>query len=946
MLVLRILGILLIILSFTQFIFAGSTGKIAGIVNDKTTGDPLIGVNIVVEGSTFGASTDIDGTFIILNIPPGDYTLIAQYIGYAEVRLEQVDVNVDLTTDVKFTMQETSLELGETVTVVAERELVTKDLTASTAKVDAQQIKALPITEISEALELQAGYLDGHVRGGRKGEIAYWIDGVPITDSYDGGQVVEVNKDMVEELQFISGAFNAEYGQAMSGIVNITTKEPREKFGANFTVYFGDYYSTHDFNRDQYYKNVETGTRSPLLSGDEIYLNSNNYNPTNIRNFEGSFFGTIVPNKLSYFVNGRYIYFSGWQYGQRVYNPQNIAYVDSAGNFVEFRDPDGKGDGKYVPMNWNRKFYLQGKLTYYFSPLAKINYNFIRDDVDFEEYSRDYQLNPDGNLNRNRRGYTHLLKLTHTLSNSTYYDLGVSYFDKSYQQSVYDDFNDPNYVHPLVNDNVQVFSFKTGGTNNQFFIRNSKTVLAKLDLASQINRRHLIKTGVEFRWNSMFFDDITLRPAAGDELDLANDSPYMQPLIYEVGSIYHDQYQHNPVELSAYIQDKMEFSDIIVNIGVRVDHFRPDGVILADPTDPDIYIPLNPNNRYHDLNGNGIQDADEPLVTFAERQQYWYNNASNKTQFSPRLGASFPITATGIIHFSYGHFFQIPNFELLYRNPQFKMDTQSGSTNLGIIGNADLDPQQTISGEIGLQQQIGANLVLDGTMFFRDIRDLAGTRADEIELISGETYSRLVNSDFGFIKGFIISLKNRYSMGLNYSLDYTYQIAKGTASDPDQSRNAVAGGALPEVQLTPLGWDQRHTFNGTVGYNRPTWGISFIGQMGSGQPYTPRQGSDVATIRENSQTKPTYWNVDMRLFKDLNFFSKRWSLFLRVFNLFDTLNEVNVYDDTGRAGFTTDLERNRATNPQQYVNSIDEWYLNITHYSEPRRIEFGLMFDF
>jgi outer membrane receptor for ferrienterochelin and colicin len=946
MLVSRILGITLLILSLANFIFAGSTGKIAGLVTDKTSGEPLIGVNIVVEGTTFGSSTDIDGTFIILNIPPGNYTLIAQYIGYSNVRMENVDVDIDLTTEVQFTMQETSLELGETVTVVAERELVTKDLTASTAKVDAQQIQALPITEISEALELQAGYLDGHVRGGRKGEIAYWIDGIPVTDSYDGGQVVEINKDMVEELQFVSGAFNAEYGQAMSGIVNITTKEPREKFGANFTVYFGDYYSSHNFDRTQYYKDLEAGTRSSLLSGDEIYQNVNNFDPTNIRNFEGSIFGTIVPNKLSYFINARHIYFGGWQYGQRIYNPENISYVDSAGNFIEFRDSDGRGDGEYVPMNWNRKIYLQGKLTYYFSPLAKINYNFIRDDVDFEEYNRDYKLNPDGNLNRNRRGYTHLLKLTHTLSNSTYYDLGLSYFDKSYQQSVYDDYNDPRYVHPLINDNVQVYSFKTGGTNNQFFIRNTKTILTKLDLASQINKRHLVKTGLEFRWNSMFFDDITLRPAAGDELDLANDSPYMQPLIYEVGSIYHDQYQHNPIELSAYIQDKMEFNDIIVNIGVRVDHFRPDGVILADPSDPDIYLPLNPENRYHDLNGNGIQDADEPLVTFAERQQYWYKDASNKTQVSPRLGASFPITATGIIHFSYGHFFQIPNFELLYRNPQFKMDTQSGSTNLGIIGNADLKPQQTISGEIGLQQQIGENLVLDGTMFFRDIRDLAGTRADEIELISGETYSRLVNSDFGFIKGFIISLKNRYSLGLNYSVDYTFQIAKGTASDPDQSRNAVAGGALPEVQLTPLGWDQRHTLNGTMGYNRASWGISFIGQMGSGQPYTPRQGADVATIRENSQTKPTYWNVDMRLFKDINIFSKRWSLFLRVFNLFDTMNEVNVYDDTGRAGFTTDLERNRASNPQQYVNTIDEWYLDITHYSEPRRIEFGLMFDF
>ncbi len=927
-------------------LFAGSTGKIAGIVKDKNTGDPLIGVNITVEGTNLGASSDVDGSFIILNIPPGNYTLVAQYIGYSTVRLENVDVDIDLTTQVEFQMQETSLELGETVTVVAERELVTKDLTASTAKVDAEQIQSLPITEISEALQLQAGYLDGHVRGGRQGEVAYWIDGVPVTDSYDGGQVVEINKDMVEELQFVSGAFNAEYGQAMSGIVNITTREPREKFGGSFTTYFGDYFSFNNFDREQYYSDLAAGTRSPQLGSNEVWMNIQNFDPTRIRNFEGSIYGTIVANKLSYFINSRYIHFGGWQYGQRIYNPFNIAYIDSANNFVQFRDPAGQGDGEYIPMNWNRKLYFQGKLTYYISELIKLNYNFIRDDVDFEEYDRIYKLNPDGNLTRNRTGYTHLLKLTHTLNNSTYYDLGFSYFDKSYSQSVYDNMFDPNYVHPRINEELEAFSFRTGGTNNQFFLRNTKTFLAKLDLASQVTKRHLIKTGVEFRYNALYFDDITLRPTAGDNLDIRRDSPFMNPEVFPVGTIYHDQYRHNPIELSFYIQDKMEFEDIIVNAGVRVDHFRPDGVILSDPTDPDIYLPLNPENRYKDLNGNGLQDPNEPFVTFAERQQYWYKDATNKTQISPRLGASFPITATGIIHFSYGHFFQIPNFELLYRNPQFKLDISGGSGNLGVIGNTDMKPQQTISGEIGLQQQLSETVVADVTMFFRDIRDLAGTRADEIQLISGETYSRLTNSDFGFVKGFIISVKNRYALGINYTVDYTFQIAKGTASDPEQARNAIAGGSLPEVRLTPLSWDQRHTLNGSVGYNQKTWSISFIGQLGSGQPYTPRQTSDVATVRENSQTKPFYWNVDMRLFKDFNFFTKRWTIFMRVFNLFDTLNEVTVYDDTGRAGFTTDLERNRQLNPPQNVNSIDEWYLNITHYSEPRRVEFGFMFDF
>ena len=929
---LRLLAAFLLII-FPITSFAGTTGKLAGIVTDQATGEALPGVNVIVEGTTLGASTDLDGAFVILNIPPGTYNVVAQYIGYKDHRFENVKVNIDLTTELSFSMQEATLELEEAVVVIAEREMVTKDLTASTAKVDAEEIQILPITEITEALELQAGYLDGHVRGGRSGEVAYWIDGVPVTDSYDGGQVVEVNKDAVEQLQFVSGAFNAEYGQAMSGIVNITTKEPRVNFGGSFTTYFGDFVSSHEFDRN-----------NPAGNGsNDVFLDISGFDPTNIRNFEGSLFGSIIPAKLSYFVTARHIYFSGWLYGQRVYQPQNISLGDNQENFVQFRDSSAAGDGEFVPMNWNRKFYVQGKLIFNLSPVMKLTYSYIRDDVEFEEYDRNYSLNPDGNLNKFRVGSTHLFKISHTLSNKTFYDLGVSFFDKSYQQYVYENPLDPRYIHPKVNENQLAFSFKTGGTNNQHFYRDTKTTLIKLDLTSQITNQHLIKVGAEFRQNSIFFDDITLRPA-NDELNLEEDSPFITPVIEPVGSLFHDQYQHNPLELSAYIQDKMEFEDFIVNIGVRFDYFQPDAQILSDFEDPDILRPLKQKNQYEDLNGNGIQDIGEPFVSLAERQSYWYKDASSKTQISPRLGASFPITATGIIHFSYGHFFQIPNFELLYRNPQFKLD--SGTGNLGVIGNADLKPEQTIQGEIGLQQQLGSELALDFTVFFRDVRDLTGTRAEQIQLISGDTYSRLVNSDFGFIKGFIISFRNRFAQGFNYTLDYTFQVAKGTASDPEQARNAYAGGSQPEVQLAPLSWDQRHTLNATLSYNAQDWGVSFIGNLGSGQPYTPRQGADVATIRENSETKPTSWNVNMRAFKDFELFGQKLTLFLRVLNLFDQLNEVNVFNDTGRGGFTTDLERDRKTNPPELVNSLEEWHTNMTHFSEPRRIEFGLMLDF
>ncbi|MFZ0389593.1 MAG: TonB-dependent receptor, partial [Calditrichia bacterium] len=208
------------------------------------------------------------------------------------------------------------------------------------------------------------------------------------------------------------------------------------------------------------------------------------------------------------------------------------------------------------------------------------------------------------------------------------------------------------------------------------------------------------------------------------------------------------------------------------------------------------------------------------------------------------------------------------------------------------------------------------------------------------------SYSKLVNSDFGFVKGFILSLRSRYSQGFNYTMDYTFQIAKGTSSDPNAAQEALAAGDLPEVHLVPLAWDQRHTFNATVSYNASGWGASLISNLGSGQPYTPRKGEDVSVLRENSEKKPLYWNVDLRLFKDFNFFENKFTLFLRVLNLFDRLNEVNVFDDTGRAGFTTDLARVRALNPRMPVNTLDEWYTDITHYSEPRRIEFGVMLNF
>jgi outer membrane receptor protein involved in Fe transport len=887
------------------------TGKIAGRVTDTNTGEALPYVNVVIDGTSVGAATDLDGYYSILNIAPGTYNLKVSAIGYSPLRIEGVKVSIDLTSTIDIQLTESSVELSQVV-VLAERPLVTKDLTASTSVIGSDEIASLPVTEFQEVLQLQAGVVNGHVRGGRSGEIVYAIDGVPVTDVFDGSTVVDVNANAIEELQFISGAFNAEYGKALSAYVNIATKEGGNDFTGMVTTYFGDYLSSHT----------------------NIFRGINQFNPNSIHNYEVNFTGPIYKDLITFYVNGRYNYFGGWMYGKRVFNPWDLTINNGSSLPIEERySIQATGDGKLVPMNWNEKIYLQGKLTFKPFSTLKINYNYILDNNEYKEYDHTFSYNPDGDYKRFRNGYTNILGITHSLSASTFYQANVSYFYKTYKHYVYEDVNDSRYTHKslLTQEPDDVPSFRTGGTQAGHMNRSTGTLGFKIDLTSQVTKSHLLKIGAELNQHRLAYNNITLIQDGSLQEPTVSGNPFAKlhiPDINDPNENYSiDYYIRKPVEFSAYLQDKIELVDMIVNIGVRFDYFRPDGQLLVDPSDPDIYRPRKEVNA---------------AKTLEERRSYWYKKPIDKFQLSPRLGIAFPITDRGVLHFSYGHFFQIPNFDYLYRNQEYKFG--SGTGNLGIVGNPDLKPEQTINGEVGLQQALTDNITIDLTGYFRDIRNLTGTRADEIRFYGGtESYSQYVNSDFGFVKGVVFSLSKNYSDGWSASIDYTFQIAKGNASDPSAIRNQIASGQRPEVQLIRLSSDQTHTVNATFSYtSEDHWGFSVIGQYGSGFPYTPSQSMDISELLTNSELMPPSYNVDVKLYKDIFVFGWRFDFFARIYNLFDIKNELNVYTDSGTANFTLQEYLQKQKNLPAIVNTIDEYYRNPTYYSEPRRIEFGV----
>jgi hypothetical protein len=198
----------------------------------------------------------------------------------------------------------------------------------------------------------------------------------------------------------------------------------------------------------------------------------------------------------------------------------------------------------------------------------------------------------------------------------------------------------------------------------------------------------------------------------------------------------------------------------------------------------------------------------------------------------------------------------------------------------------------------------------------------------------------------GLIKGFILTFNKQMSSNFTASLDYTFQIAEGTASDPQDALNKQNDQAEPEIQLVPLNWDQRHTVNASFTYAASSWGGSMIFRYGSGLPYTPQYTNDISILLTNKGKKPSTSNFDLKFYKDFKISNFDFTLFSRIFNLFDTLNEVDVYDDSGSANYTIDEVDAKAANVSQYINTLDEWFTNATYYSEPRRIEFGLTVSF
>ena len=336
-----------------QTLLAGTTGILEGFVRDKATRAPLVGVNIVIVQTNQGAVTNNDGYFRIHNLPAGTYEVRVSIIGYQGITFRNIVIRPDLATRLNAELTETAINMGE-VEVRAERPLIQRDITGTIHQVEHEAIAKLPVDKFQEVVGLQAGATtEGNIRGGKTREVAYLVDGVAVQDLVSGGLGLQVPKSAIQQISVKTGGFDAEYGNALSGVVNVVTRS-----GGNTRDYLVRADKDNLFGGKQFNKTneAEVALAGPIRKDKLHYFVANNFNTTDTRWWQDfqQFFGSPIRQELHGVARLDWQFSPGKRFGvQALYSLQNWRDYEFSWRYNLAGLPPRRQDGYRAALTWS-----------------------------------------------------------------------------------------------------------------------------------------------------------------------------------------------------------------------------------------------------------------------------------------------------------------------------------------------------------------------------------------------------------------------------------------------------------------------------------------------------------------------------------------------------------------------------------------------------------------
>ncbi len=923
-------------------IYAGETGKLSGQVTDKATGEALVGVNVVVEGmwsgdrlikfeTPTGAATDIDGTYFILNLRPGLYDVRVIYVGFREEVRQKVRVVVDRTTRVDYAMTSETIE-SDAVEVTAYAPLgVEKDVTATKQSYSLDDIESIAgVSDVSDILSLQADVVGENFRGGRAGEALYLVGGSSIVNPLTRSRAFRPITTALQEIEVYTSGFSAEYGNAQSGVVNMVTREGGQAWTSRLEV----------SSTLPYYKTWEGSVYDPenldyfgLLSSVDEWLKENPVDPGKPL-FDVSFsFGPTYlpprnvwpPNPLTR-ADSLQVARLGQLLWQQAIRDVGRDYDKSIDTRLDF-STGGPISKKATLFFATRQSTIQpviptpqpdlerqfvSNVVYRMNASNKFKFDFLYDNgYENDIGSQWLRWMFDQTLSVAKINTTSLqygVSWNHVFSPSTFMDVRLKMLDLLTEQRV-ELLEEGEYVETYSNatnwtDYTSPSEHRIGRPEDDWGDERVSSFSADISLSSQLNRFNLLKAGLQYNYYDL-------------NVDMNNG-------LSTAGNFRKVKFRNFPYEGAFYIQDKMEFSGMIANIGMRMDFYDLNTEYFTNQ-----YAPLR--------DPDAVQDREIEYI------------------FQPRVGISFPISEKSVFRLNYGTFMQRPSFNQIF------FDRVDIRENIDFLGNPQLEAEKTNAYDLGVVQGITDDVRLDVSAYYKDVSNLIQDAF--FEDFQQNVYQTYVNREYADIKGFHISLEKQNGFFRGY-IRYNYESA--TANRPadldvpvkfSETRDGDPVFQLPAPGDVFLNFDRTHktVFNlrfrtardngfDLMGF-RPLANLNFSTtlRLMSGRPYT---FDDTGQGLQFNQRTPFEKDWKMRLEKGFIWNGQRVNFYAEAFNLLN--NQVFHYsrtfdDERNTVRWNNDRENILTYNLREpYVTSQEVYLLN----NQPRHYRLGMYLKF
>jgi hypothetical protein len=907
--IIRLIASFCLLVLVTSSTSADTKGNLKGKITDLSSGQPLPLVNVYVVGSGRGAVTNDKGEYSITGIPGGTYTLRVSLIGYQTIEMPKLVIDANETSVYDFKLASEDVQL-EGVTVEGQRPLVDVTKTAGDQTFNRDKIDQLPnVKGVEDVLGVQAGIVKFgqqlFLRGGRANETQILIDGVVVNDVggvsgtagtstaneqlqqlYSGtatggtGGALSVSANAIQSVSVSSSGLDVEFGNAQSGVVNITTRSGGETYSAS-----------GQFRRD--------GVVGPSFN--DRYYSANIGGPEPISKYVLPALGIELPGKLSFFMSSSFNQSDG-PHGyltDRFYNPIQRK-IRFGGIFGSILDHAGF---TYTDRQQN-DFSFNTKLSYAAGERDQFSFSYRANASTGHPLQGGYSSLGlyDSSSAQSSIKTQNVLQWQHILGTNSLIKGYISRLSSDrtnsvgtltpaqYSSMVDLSLRDPNHD-----------GFNDIGTSQGWSRSREEVWNAKFDLNSQVHRWHFLKVGTEFYAEHVRSTAISYPLYSVRDTNSLGEYPGYGRARWVT--------DNTPKRGAIYAQDNIEFTGINIHVGVRYDYLYL-GEEVSRPAFVKRYEAVTNSNSTTALVGDTVYadwvDYNSDHSSFTARS-FWH--ALTHGNFSPRLSIGYPVSVRTVFYFNYSHFLQYPERDQYFRYPV-------STTLSNYVGNPSLKPQRTVQYESGFDQLIFDDLSLGIRGFYKDIFDYATLR--DLPTVD-PPIKKWVNLDYASARGFEIILTKQLTNRYSGSIGYTFQLAKGRSSNPFE----VIANPSPSLAGLPrevrLDWDQQHTLNIFAAYRvgvdddfrafglpLNNWGASVTFNFGSGFPYTPYLNK-TATLSDaylkNTGDGPYSSEVNLSLFKGFSLMNKLNVLFsLDVTNLF---NRRNVDALSTSEGFNT-----------------------------------------